>query len=107
MTSTIAPPQTGEQRLAALARANEIRLLRAQVKRDIRSREIQAWPLIDEPPAELLTMKVYDLLLAMPKFGAFKVSALLRQHAISTSKTVGGLSDRQRAALVEWLRSRT
>ena len=38
--------------------------------------------------------------MAVPKFGRVKAARLLNQCRISQSKTVGGLSDRQRGELI-------
>jgi hypothetical protein len=43
---------------------------------------------------------VFDILMAVPKFGRVKAARFLNQCRISQSKTVGGLSERQRAELV-------
>ncbi len=51
-----------------------------------------------------MTMKVFDLLLAVPKYGRVKVNKTLTQCRISPSKTVGWMSPRQRAELVSLLR---
>ena len=56
-----------------------------------------------EPPAYVLTAKVYDMLLAVPEARPGQGAALLTQCRISQSKTVGGLSERQRGELVELL----
>ena len=58
------------------------------------------------PPAYLETAKVFDLLLAVPKYGRVKVNKILTQCKISPSKTVGGLSERQRRELVAFMRRR-
>jgi hypothetical protein len=52
------------------------------------------------PPEYLQTAKVFDLLLAVPKYGRVKVNKILSQCRISPSKTLGGLSERQRGELV-------
>jgi hypothetical protein len=49
---------------------------------------------------------VFDLLLAVPKYGRVKVNKILSQCRISPSKTLGGLSERQRGELVTLLRRR-
>jgi hypothetical protein len=46
------------------------------------------------------TAKVFDMLMAVPKFGRVKASRFLNTCRISQSKTVGGLSDRQRTELI-------
>ena len=50
------------------------------------------------------TAKVFDMLLAVPKYGRVKVNKVLVQCRISPSKTIGGLSQRQRTELVSMLR---
>ena len=47
-----------------------------------------------------MTAKVFDMLLAVPKYGRVKTNRILNQCRISPSKTIGGLSERQRAELV-------
>ncbi len=88
-----------DQRMLALRRANEIRSLRAQLKRDLKAGRVSIAALLVEPPAWLQTMKVLDLLLALPKVGRVKAAKLLDSCRVSPSKTIGGLSERQRAEL--------
>ena len=54
------------------------------------------------PPDFLLTAKVVDLLMAAPKCGRVKSAKIMEQCRISPSKTVGGLSERQRAELLAY-----
>ena len=51
-----------------------------------------------------MTAKVFDMLLAVPKYGRVKTNRILNQCRISPSKTIGGLSERQRAELISQLR---
>ena len=60
--------------------------------------------LLLEPPEWVETAKVFDMLLAVPKYGRVKVNKVLVQCRISPSKTIGGLSQRQRTELVSMLR---
>jgi hypothetical protein len=55
-----------------------------------------------EPPEFLQTAKVVDVLMATPKCGRVKSARILEQCRISPSKTVGGLSERQRAELLAY-----
>jgi len=103
-TST-APERSLNQRMDALARANEIRIKRAQLKRDLKAGRLRIHDVIAEPPEEVLTAKVYDVLMAVPRLGRVKSTRLLTQCRISQSKTVGGLSDRQRGELLDLFRS--
>jgi hypothetical protein len=60
--------------------------------------------LILSPPKYLETAKVLDLLMAVPKYGRVKANKVLGTCRISPSKTIGGLSARQRDELVAALR---
>ena len=73
-------------------RANEIRTRRAQLKRDLKAGASAIQDLLIEPPEYLETAKVFDMLLAVPKYGRVKVNKVLVQCRISPSKTIGGLS---------------
>jgi S13-like H2TH domain len=90
-TQAQAPVRSLDQRMEALQRANHIRVRRAQLKKDL---------ILLDPPDWVSTAKVFDMLMAVPKFGRVKAARLLNQCRISQSKTVGGLSERQRTELV-------
>ena len=92
--------------MEALQRANDIRSRRAQLKRDLKAGRMPIADLLTNPPEYLETAKVFDLLLAVPKYGRVKVNKILSQCRISPSKTLGGLSERQRGELVTLLRRR-
>jgi hypothetical protein len=99
-----APERSLTQRMDALQRANEIRTRRASLKRELKAGRTQIHGLLLNPPEYLQTAKVFDLLLAVPKYGRVKVNRILTQCRISPSKTIGGLSERQRGELVSYLR---
>ena len=101
-----APERSLVQRMEALARANDVRSRRAQLKRDLKSWRLSIHSLLLEPPEYVETAKVFDMLLAVPKYGRVKVNKILSQCRISPSKTLGGLSERQRGELVALLRRR-
>ena len=88
----------------ALERANRIRTARAQLKRDLKAGKVSIHQLLLDPPSYLETAKVFDMLLAVPKYGRVKANKVLVQCRISPSKTIGGLSERQRTELVSMLR---
>jgi hypothetical protein len=100
----LAPERSLTQRMDALKRANEIRTRRARLKRDLKAGRAQIHGLLLDPPDYVLTAKVFDLLLAVPKYGRVKVNRILTHCRISPSKTIGGLSERQRNELVSFLR---
>ncbi len=95
-----APERSLDQRMEALKRANDIRVRRAQLKRELKDGRVGIQSVLLHPPDYVETAKVLDMLMAVPKFGRVKAARLLNQCRISQSKTVGGLSDRQRAELV-------
>ena len=103
-TQVQAPLRSLDQRMEALRRANEIRVKRAKLKKDLKSGTVQLETILRNPPEYVETAKVFDILMAVPKFGRVKAARFLNQCRISQSKTVGGLSDRQRAELVALLR---
>jgi len=97
------PERSLNQRMDALARANEIRIQRAQLKRDLKAGRRSIQSLLLEPPEYVETAKVFDMLLAVPKYGRVKVNKILAHCRIAPSKTIGGLSERQRSELVSLL----
>ena len=103
-SSTAAPERSLDQRMEALRRANNIRTRRAQLKRDLKAGKVKVQTLLLDPPKYVETAKVFDMLLAVPKYGRVKTNRILNQCRISPSKTIGGLSERQRTELVGQLR---
>ena len=102
--SVAAPERSLQQRMDALQRANDLRTRPAQPKRDLKGGRKSMHDLLLEPPEFVETAKVFDMLLAVPKYGRVKVNKVLQQCRISPSKTIGGLSQRQRTELVSMLR---
>jgi hypothetical protein len=99
-----APVRSIDQRMDALARANRIRTERARLKRELKAGRLSIHALLLEPPEYVETAKVFDMMLAVPKYGRVKVNKILAHCRIAPSKTIGGLSDRQRSELVSLLR---
>ncbi len=99
-----APERSLTQRLDALERANEVRTKRAKLKRDLKGGRCSIHELLMNPPEYVSTAKVFDMLLAVPKYGRVKINKVLTQCRISPSKTIGGMSQRQRDELVSLLR---
>jgi hypothetical protein len=86
--------------MEALKRANDIRVRRAQLKKDLKTGAANIDDVLQNPPDYVSTAKVFDILMAVPKFGRVKAARFLNQCRISQSKTVGELSERQRAELI-------
>lgn len=89
--------------MEALERANDIRTRRARLKRAMKTGSQEAAPVIAEPDSTLETMKVFDVLLAIPKVGRVKANKILGSARVSPSKTLGGLSERQRREVLALL----
>ena len=104
VAATAAPERSLAQRMEALKRANDIRTARAKLKKDLKASRASIHAILLDPPEYVMTAKVFDMLLAVPKYGRVKTNRILNQCRISPSKTIGGLSDRQRAELVSLLR---
>jgi hypothetical protein len=73
------------------------------MKREIKRGERLVQEVLAEPEEQVETMKVFDLLLAMPKVGRVKANKVLVKSRVSPSKTVGGLTERQRCELLALL----
>jgi hypothetical protein len=99
-TQAQAPARSLDQRMEALKRANDIRVKRAQLKKDLKDGRVSIERILLDPPEYVSTAKVFDMLMAVPKLGRVKANKFLSQCRISQSKTVGGLSERQRSELV-------
>jgi hypothetical protein len=98
------PKRTRDQRLRALRKANNVRSRRAQLKRDLKAGKVKVETLLLDPPDYVHSAKAFDIIVAVPKYGRVKANKILTQCRISPSKTIGGLSERQRAELVHMLR---
>lgn len=103
MSVMVAPERSMQQRMDALARANEVRVHRAQIKRAVKAGRICVVDLLVDPSG-LETMKILELMLAVPGYARVKANKALRQCEVSPSKTLGGLTDRQRLAVAGWVR---
>src|ERR1700751_3862495 len=95
------PLRSRDQRMDALKRANDVRVRRARLKKDLKDGRVHIEQILGNPPEYVSTAKVIDILMAVPKFGRVKAARVLNTWRISQSKTVGGLSDRQRAELID------
>ncbi len=104
-TATMAPamalPQP--QHMQALARANEVRLARAELKRRVAVGEVAAAEVVLASPWEAESMTVSDLLLSQRRWGHQRCRKLLAQVPMSESKTIGSMTERQRVALADLL----
>lgn len=98
-TLGLAPERLLAQRLTALQLANAVRVPRAQLKRDIKAGRVSFRDILLDTPPCARTAKVYDMLMAVPKYGRVKASKTLLVCGISQSKRMVGLSTGQREKL--------
>jgi len=87
------------QRLRALERANEIRLARASLKRQIGDGQVSAAAVILAPPNEASSWAIRDLLMSQRRWGTTRCRKFLVRNQINETKAVGALTDRQRRLL--------
>jgi hypothetical protein len=91
------------QRLHALARANRVRIDRAQLKRRVASGETSAAEAIRVQRSETDTMPVVDLLTSQRNWGTTRCRRLLTAMRLHETKTIGSLTERQRRVLADRL----
>lgn len=100
------PQRSVDQRMEALARGNEVRVHRSRLKARLKTGEASFQPLLlghDDPLLD--TMKVQELLLAVPGVGPTKVRRVLKGAGVSPSKSLAGLTNHQRLRLLAELQT--
>jgi hypothetical protein len=111
--ASIAPAPTSPaiaqtpQHMRALARANRVRLARAELKRSIGRGEVEVAEVIESVPWETESMTLAELLTSQRRWGRTRARKLLQTLALSENKRVGTLTPRQRALLTSALGSRS
>jgi len=86
--------------MEALARANQVRLARAALKRDIGAGRRSVTEVIVESPWEADSMSLSELLCSQRRWGRARSRKLLSSAALGEGKKVGTLTERQRRILV-------
>ncbi|HEY1285501.1 MAG TPA: hypothetical protein VGF04_05380 [Solirubrobacterales bacterium] len=87
------------QHMEALARANRVRLARAELKRSIARGDVEAARIIEACPWETENMTLAELLTSQRRWGRTRARKLLQELALSENKRIGTLTSRQRALL--------
>ena len=93
------------QHMSALQKANSIRLDRAALKRRIKLGEIDVPWVLETMPAEAESMTIMELLRSKQRWGRKKAQRLCTRFAISETRRLDRLTERQRAALIAELRA--
>jgi hypothetical protein len=101
------PERSLEQRMEALRHANEVRVARAEWKREVKADTVSATRPLCMAGAEdwspFDTMHVGEFLRSIPKVGPIKAAYALRNLMIAPGKTLGGLTRRQREELLAFV----
>jgi hypothetical protein len=93
------------QRLQALARANKVRLARAELKRRIADGGVSAADIILGCPEAAENWSVGELLMSQRRWGINRCRKFLARNQISEIKQIGTLTQRQRDLLATQLKS--
>ena len=99
MSATATAP--APQHLLALARANRVRLARAELKRRVADGELGVADVVIECPWEAESMAIADLLMSQHRWGRTRCRRFLAALPMTETKTIGSMTDRQRHALAE------
>jgi hypothetical protein len=93
----------GPQCMRALQRANQVRLARAELKRQIADGTVSAAEVILHCPPPIEKMTVSELLMSQRRWGRTRCRRYLTAVPLSETKTLGSMTDRQRRALAALL----
>lgn len=98
-----APVRTEEQRAAALVRALEVRRDRAWLRLELKSGRASGVAVVREAGRSdrWRGLRVRWLLESLPGIGPARADAIMLNLAITESRRLGGLTDRQRERLLE------
>ena len=86
--------------------ANEVRLARARLKREVGRLERSAIDVVRDVPWEAQTMPIGELLCSQRRWGRARSRKLLASATLSEGKRVGSLTERQRRILVAALEAK-
>ena len=101
-----APAIKAPQHMQALARANRVRLARAELKRSIARGDVEVADVIRECPWETESMTLAELLTSQRRWGRTRARKFLLGLALSENKRLGTLTSRQKALLSSELAAR-
>jgi hypothetical protein len=79
--------------------ANQVRLARAQLKREVRGGDVGAADVVRDCPWEAETMTVGELLRSQSRWGRTRTQKFLRLLAVNENRELGRLTLRQREEL--------
>lgn len=97
---TTQPTTTEPQHMQALKRANEIRLKRSRLKRELATKRAHLAQVLRDPPDFMASCDVLSLLLAAPRLGSYKARSVLVRAGVRETTTLERLTERQRSVLL-------
>jgi hypothetical protein len=93
--------------MQALARANRVRLARAELKRSIARGDTEVSEVVQACPWEAESMTLAELLTSQRRWGRTRSRKFLLALSLSENKRLGTLTPRQRALLAAELASKS
>jgi len=100
------PSRSKEQYITELKHANQVRIERAQLKRDIEAGRRKVSEVLREGDRNYRNMRLVELLKALPYYGESRVRSLLRESGVFYDKTVGELETGEISRIAKVLRGR-
>ena len=98
------PKLSEEERKAALEKAKEARIKRAEVREKLKNGELTLQQVIDMKDDPIVgRMKVSTLIETLPGYGKAKATKVMGELKIAESRRLRGLGERQETALLERL----
>lgn len=98
------PKLSAEDRAKALAKAQQIRSQRMEVRKELKSGELKLEKVLADADNEIYAkMRVKYLLESLPQVGKIRAAKIMEEVGIDDARRVQGLGSRQKAALLERL----
>lgn len=98
------PQLSGEEKLAALKKAQEMRSKRKEIREKLKAGSMRIDEIIDLAEDELYgKMRVVYLLESLPRVGKTRAQKIMTEIGIDLSRRVKGLGQRQKDALLNKL----
>ena len=98
------PQLSAEDRKAALDKAKEARIKRAEVREQLKNGELTVRDVVGMKDDPIIgRMKVSTLIETLPGYGKAKSEKIMSELQIAESRRIRGLGERQQAALLERL----
>lgn len=99
-------PAEPAQHMRALARANQVRLARATLKREIAAGARSALEVVRDCPWEARSMSISELLAAQRRWGKARSRKLVQLAGLKETKELGSMTERQRRVLAQALEAK-